>query len=176
MWRATAGKKPRAGLRCAEPGRARLLRRWRRARIGRIPSVKSAGAPLADGVGLGWAAQPFAAWPGQRRWLRAGKGEPAGRATLPFAVLSLQEPGVWAGLCLSPGFLHDSPHLRLLIPSFHREGAVPRRNETAKGALLACIATSFGGALHERLIFEHTGPIGFGCTTALSLEDSLQGG
>ena len=33
--------------------------------------------------------------------------------------------------------------LRLLIPdvSFHREGAAPRRNGAAKGALHACIAT-----------------------------------
>jgi hypothetical protein len=44
-------------------------------------------------------------------------------------------------VCLQ-GFYYDSPHWRLLIPGFHREGAVPMRNEAAKGALLACIAAS----------------------------------
>ena len=103
-------------------------------------------------------------------------GEPAGRAALPFAVLSLQEPGFGRGCAGLQGFCDGSPDVQLLIPevSFHREGAVPRRNGVAKGALLACIATSFG-ALYERLIFEHTGPIGSGCTTALYLEDFLQG-
>jgi hypothetical protein len=33
------------------------------------------------------------------------EGEQAGRTALPFAVLSLQESGVWARLCLSPGFV-----------------------------------------------------------------------
>jgi hypothetical protein len=54
-------------------GCARLLRRGRRARIGRIRIVEWAGVPLADGVVPVRAAQPLEARPGQRRWLRAGR-------------------------------------------------------------------------------------------------------
>jgi hypothetical protein len=43
------------GARCAQ-----LFGRGRRAGIGRIRTVESAGAPLADGVVPGWAAQPLA--------------------------------------------------------------------------------------------------------------------
>ncbi len=45
------------------------------------------GRIRTDGVVPGWVAQSLAAKPGQRRWLRAGKGEPATRAALPLAVL-----------------------------------------------------------------------------------------
>jgi hypothetical protein len=43
--------------------------------------------------------------------------------------------------------------------SFHREGAVPRRNGAAKGALDACSATLVPGGSRERLVSKRTGRI-----------------
>jgi hypothetical protein len=128
----------------------------------------------------GWAARPLAARPGKAalaacREGGAGLGEQLFRSS--FCLCKSREFG--RGYVCLQGFYHDSPHWRLLIPGFHREGAVPMRNEAAKGALLAWIATSFRGSLHERVtpersICDRTGPIGSCCTTALYLEDSLQ--
>ena len=58
-----------------------------------------------------------------------------------FDICKSRESG--RGYARLQGFYHDSPHLRLLIPDvgFRREGAVPRRNAAAKGALHACSAT-----------------------------------
>ena len=115
------------------------------------------GAPLADGVVAGWAAQPLARGrvsgagcvPGTESRL----GEQLFRS--PFSLCRSRESGRgYACFYHDSGFYHDSPHRRLLIRGFHREGAVPRRNEAAKGALLACIATSFRGSPHERLTSE----------------------
>ena len=108
-------------------------------------------------------------WPGA--WFRGGprSGWRLGEQVFcsPFYFCKSRERG--RGYACVQGFYHDWPHLRLLIPevSCHREGAVPRRNGAAMGALHPCIVTSAGGALQERLVSERTGPIGSGCTTAL---------
>jgi hypothetical protein len=123
-----SSKKASGWASVCEPGCARLPRRGRKAGIGRIRTVESAGAPLADGVVPGWAAHPLAARPGSAALVACPKGEPAGRAALPFAVPSMQEPGVLAGYACLEGFYHGSPHLQLLIPG----GKFPSRRSRSK--------------------------------------------
>jgi hypothetical protein len=63
-----------------------------------------------------------------RRCLHAGKGVVAGRAALPFAVLSLQDSRAWARLCPSPGFLSRFATLTVAHPG----GKFPSRRSGSK--------------------------------------------
>jgi hypothetical protein len=85
-----------------EPGCARLPR-WGAARSGRIRTVKSAGAPLADGVGSGVGSTAIGSEPGQRRWLCAGNGSRLGEQL--FRTRFYLSKSREFGRCRSPGFL-----------------------------------------------------------------------
>jgi hypothetical protein len=111
-----------------EPGCARLPRRGRRAGIGRIRTVESAGAPLARRSGSGVGTQPLAASRVSGAGCVPGRGSRLGEQLLRsrFYLCNSREFGRgYAGL---QGLYHGSPHLQLLIPG----GKFPSRRSGSK--------------------------------------------